>query len=349
MAKKRVLVIVTGGTISAKLVKGIWKPGKLNEKGLLKFIPELRDFAQIHSLDLFNIDSSNMQPRDWIKIAEAIKNNYLKYEGFLITHGTDTMHYTASALSFLLQSLSKPIVLTGSQIPLNQIGSDTKRNLIDSMRVITEMDMHEVLIVFNSKIFRGNRTKKFREVEFEAFENVGVLPLGVVERDIRLTGEHYYNKNKKLRFFNKLEKKVCIIKVTPGLDPKIISKLLDLGYKGIILEGFGAGNLPINENSLIPEIEKAIKKRIPIVISTQCAVGYSWVNLYECGKEALDAGAIPGHDMLSETAMIKLMWIIGNFPKKNIQQIKRLFLKDISGEISNFKTPKDKKIWDYSL
>lgn len=351
MSKKKILFIGTGGTITAKMVNNSWHPGAFNEKELLKFIPEIKNLAVIKTIDLFNIDSSNMHPKYWIKIAETIKNNYLDFDGFIITHGTDTMHYTASALSFLLQNLSKSIVLTGSQVPPHKIGSDTKRNVLDAVRVATETDMHEVMIVFNSKILRGNRSKKFREVEFEAFESIGMLPLGIIEHDIRHTGEHYRNDNKEvqLKYFDKLEEKVCIQKITPGFNPKIISELIDLGYKAIVIEGFGAGNVPIGENSLIPEIEEATKKGIPIIVSSQCSIGFSWMYLYECGKKALDAGAIPGHDMISETAMTKLMWILGNYPNYNIKQIKELFLKDLCGEVSNIRSPKEKRIWEYAL
>ena len=351
MAKKKVLLIGTGGTITAKMVNGSWKPGEFNEKELLGFIPEIKDLAAIRTVDLLNIDSTNMQPKYWLDLAKTINDNYSKYDGFIITHGTDTMHYTASALSFLLQDLSKPVVLTGSQVPVHMVGSDVRRNVLDAIRVATETDMHEVMIVFNSKILRGNRAKKFREVEFEAFESVGMLPLGIIEHDIRHTGEHYCNNNvdSRIKFFNKLEDKVCIQKLTPGFDPKIISCLVDLGYKGIVLEGFGAGNVPIDENSLIPEIKKAVDKGIPIVVSSQCAIGFSWMYLYECGKKALDAGAIPGHDMISETAMTKLMWILGNHPGYDMKKIKELFLKDVSGEVSDIRSPKEKRIWEYSL
>jgi len=351
MAKKKILFIGTGGTITAKMIDGSWKPGEFTEEELLNFIPEIKNIAEITTVIVFNTDSSNMQPKYWLKLAEIINENYLEYDGFIITHGTDTMHYTASALSFLLQNLSKPIVLTGSQVPPQQLGSDTKRNVLDAVRVATDADIHEVIIVFNSKILRGNRVKKFREVEFEAFESVGMLPLGIIEHDIRHTGEHYQNDNAdaKLKFFDKLEEKICIQKITPGFNPEIISKLIELGYKGIVIEGFGAGNVPIDENSLIPEIKNAVNKGVPIVISSQCAIGFSWMYLYECGKKALDAGAIPGHDMISETAMTKLMWILGNYPEYNIRQIKKLFLKDISGEVSDIRSPKEKRIWEYSL
>lgn len=351
MQKKNILLLGAGGTITAKMVDGCWRPGEFDAKDLFKFVPEIKDIAHITAIDLFNIDSTNIQPENWLNIAKTIKDNYKKYDGFVIAHGTDTMHYTASALSFLLQNISKPVVLTGSQVPPHQLGSDAKRNMVDSIRVAAETDMHEVMIVFNSKILRGNRAKKFREVEFEAFESIGMLPLGIIEHDIRHTGEHYCNDNvaAELNYFSKLEKSVCIQKLTPGYNPEIISKLIELGYKGIILEGFGAGNVPVADNSLIPAIKKAVKMGIPVVVSSQCAIGFSWMYLYECGKKALDAGAIPGHDMISETALTKIMWILGNYPDYDMVQIKKLFLKDVAGEVSDIRSPKEKRIWEYSL
>ena len=160
---------------------------------------------------------------------------------------------------------------------------------MDSIRVATETSIHEVMIVFNSKILRGNRVKKFREVEFEAFESIGMLPLGVIEHDIRHTNEHINNQDSELQVQGKMEPDVCLLKVTPGFSPKILSGLIESGYKGIVLEGYGAGNVPIEENSLIPQIEKATNKGVPVVVSTQCAIGYSWMYLYECGKKALEA------------------------------------------------------------
>jgi len=348
MDKKKILLIGTGGTVTAKMVNGSWRPGSFTEEDLLKFVPEVKDLAEITTVDLFSMDSSNFQPEQWVELAKLIQKNHELYDGVVITHGTDTMHYTASALSFLLQNLNFPVVLTGSQVPPHKTGSDARRNLMDAIRVASETNICEVVIVFNSKILRGNRAKKFREVEFEAFESIGMRPLGVIEHDIRLTREHLKNDRGKPKFFDKIEKMVCIIKLTPGMDPGIIRSYVDRGYKGIIIEGFGAGNVPVEKNSVVPEIGYATKKGIPVIVSTQCAIGSSWMYLYEAGRKALDAGAIPGHDMISETAMTKLMWILGNYGS-DLNMVKEIFLKDTAGEISDAKTPKEKRIWEYSL
>ncbi|MCP4760349.1 MAG: asparaginase [archaeon] len=350
MKRKNILLIGTGGTITAKNVDGVWKPGEFSEKELLNFIPEIKSIANIITISLYNIDSVCMQPKYWVEIAQTIKNNYESYDGFVITHGTDTMHYTASALSFLIQNLGKPIILTGSMIPPHKLGTDAKQNVIDAVRVATESNIHEVVIVFNRKIFRGNRTKKFRELEYNAYQSIGMLPLGIIEHNLRYSGENYNIISKKnLKIFDKIELGVCIQKITPGYNPKIISKLIEIGYKGIITEGFGSGNIPIDENSLIDEIKNATKKKIPIIVCSQCSIGFSWGGLYESGKKAIEAGAIPGYDMISESAMTKLMWILGNFPDASMDEIKILFLKDVAGETSNIQDPDQKKIWEYAF
>ncbi|WP_371804979.1 asparaginase [Candidatus Lokiarchaeum ossiferum] len=349
---KKILLIGTGGTITAKMVDGAWKPGEINEDELMNFIPEIQQLASIKTLNLFKIDSVGMQPKYWVKIAQTIKSNYKLFDGFVIIHGSDTMHYTASALSFLIQKLTKPVILTGAMVPPQEIGTDAKRNVIDSLRVATESRIHEVVIVFNGKIMRGNRTKKFRELEFDAYHSIGMSPLGLIEQSIRYTGEHY-NSNQETEtstqmplFFDNMEIEVCIQKITPGYNPEIIPKLIEIGYKGIITEGFGSGNVPIYENSLIDEIQSATQKGVPIIVCSQCAVGFSWMMIYEAGKKAMMAGSIPGYDMISETALTKLMWILGNFPKATIQEITDLFLTDVAGEISEIKNPEYKRVWE---
>lgn len=170
---------------------------------------------------------------------------------------------------------------------------------------------------------------------------------GIVEHDIRLTGEHFKKSGKRPKLYGEIEDKVCLLKLHPGLDPKIIDNILDMGYEGLILEGFGAGNVPIKGNSFLPSIKKAIHNNVPVVVSTQCAIGCSWMYLYECGKRALDIGAIPGYDMISETALVKLMWVLAQ--TNNMKKIKKMMLSDIGGEISDIRFPKEKRIWEYSL
>ncbi len=348
---KRVLLIGTGGTISAKKVDNAWKPGLFTEKELLETIPEIADLAEINTINLFNIDSVCMQPKYWVEIAQLIAKEYKNYDGFVLTHGTDTLHYTASALSFLLQNLAKPVVLTGSMVPSHQLGTDARWNLVDAIRVAVETAIHEVIIVFNHKILRGNRTKKFREIEFDAYQSIGMPPIGIIEQNIRYSGTPYMSRDPStpLQVYNAMEIEVCIQKITPGYNPTIIPKLIEIGYKGIITEGFGSGNVPISENSLIEEIQHATAKNVPVIVCSQCAIGFSWMDLYEAGKKALEANAIPGYDMISETTMTKLMWILGNFPNADQDKIKSLMLQNFAGEISDLKSPREKRLWEYAF
>lgn len=349
--KPKLLLIGTGGTITAQKVQESWSPGKVSEKDLLRRVPEITQIADLETINLFNIDSVCMQPKYWVDIAKTIEKNYSAFDGFVITHGTDTLHYTASALSFLMQNLSKPVVLTGSMVPAHVLGTDALRNLVDAVRVAAETHIHEVVIVFNRKILRGNRTKKFREVEFDAYQSIGMQPIGILEQDIRFSGIDYYthSSDQKPVFYHQIEMEVCIQKITPGFHPKILTKLIDLGYRGIITEGFGSGNVPYYENSLVDEIAATVMRGIPVIVCSQCAIGFSWMDLYESGKMALDAGAIPGYDMISETALTKLMWILGNFPSLQMEEIRQKMLQDVAGEISNIKSPKEKRAWEYAF
>ncbi len=330
--KAKVFVIGCGGTISAKPREKAWRPGDLTASEILREIPHIGRLANIEIMDLFRIDSSNMQPENWATLAQTIFLNLEEHDGIVITHGTDTMHYTAAAISFMIQDLNKPIIFTGSQFALSQIGSDAIRNLFDSIRVAAEADLAESAIVFNGKILRGNRSKKFRELEFDAFDSVGMGPLGVIENTIRLSGEQIKRNGKKPKLANGIEPNVYSIKIHPGFNPKIIEAMINNGTKGFVLEGFGAGNVPTEERTLIPYIKRAVNSGIPVVITTQCILGTSWVYLYDVGRKALEAGGIPSFDMLNEVALVKLMWVLRQ--TKNMKKIKEMMLKNYCGEIT---------------
>ena len=342
--KSKVFLIGCGGTISAKSRKNAWKPGELTESEILKEIPHLNRIAEIGAMDLFRVDSSNMQPENWATLAQTIFLKLEEYDGIVITHGTDTLHYSAAAMSFMIQDLNKPILFTGSQFALSQIGSDARRNLFDAVRVAAEADLAESAIVFNGKILRGNRSKKFREVEFDAFDSVGMGPLGIVENTIRLNGEQIKRSGKKPKLANGIEPNVYLIKLHPGFNPKIVETMINNGTKGFVLEGFGAGNVPTEERTVIPYIKRAVDSGIPVVITTQCTLGTSWVYLYDVGRKALEAGGIPSFDLLNEVALVKLMWVLKQ--TKDMKKIKEMMLKNYCGEITpEMRTIKQKPLY----
>jgi len=342
--KPKIAVIGCGGTISAAYTSGgVWKPGEMTEVELLKYIPHLGQIASIQPMDLFRDDSSNMQPEHWATLAQSIYLKLNEADGIVVTHGTDTMHYTAAAISFMIQSLNKPIVFTGAQFTLSQIGSDGIRNMFDAVRVAAEANVTESIIVFNGKIIRGNRAKKFREVEFDAFGSIGMDPLGRVENSIILTGEQIKRGGGKPVLSNKLETNVSLLKIHPGFNPQLIETMIDYGVRGFVLEGYGAGNVPTGKRSVLPCIKRAVDSGIPVVITTQCTLGTSWVYLYDVGKKALDAGGIPGFDLLSETAVVKLMWVLGQ--TNNLKKVKKMMHKNYCGEITPEMRTIEQKTW----
>lgn len=347
--KPKVLLIGTGGTLSAKIVNGAWKPGELKTDEILKLAPEVAEHVQLKTTSLLRIDSSNMQPEMWLTLAQIIHYELPNYDGIVVTHGTDTMQYSAAAISFLLQKLNVPIVFTGSQVAPGEIGSDARRNLIDSIRVASMGDVAESVIVFNGKIFRGNRTKKLRELDYDAFMCVGMPPLGKVEQTVNFTGEQFPRSHKKKpELINKLETDVALLKIYPGFEPTIIDNLINKGVKGFVIEGFGAGNVPTEKRSIIPSIKNATKSDIPVVITTQCSLGSSWAYLYEVGVKAIEAGALPGYDILSETALVKLMWVLGQ--TNDLKRVKKMMLTNYAGEITpGMKKIDHKSLWELKM
>ena len=308
--------------------------------------------ADIEGEMLFNLDSTNMQPHHWSEIAEEIGKQYDKYDGFVITHGTDTMQYTASALSFMLQNLNKPVVLTGSVKAIGE-GSDAKQNLIDSV-VVACSNIREVCIVFHGKIIKGCKARKitneatkitnekldvFSSINYREFNLLDHLAgelIGKLEHNgtIRIAFDNGRDAPKpkgKLNVMPKIDSAdVLMMKLYPGLNPAMFDLLT--GFKCIIIEAYGPGNIPFMENSLIEKIGMLTKKGIPVFIATQNAFGEVDMTLYEVGQKAMKVGAIPCNDMTSEAAIVKLMWVMGNFGR-DAKTIKKMMLKDFVGEI----------------
>lgn len=341
MGKGKILLIISGGTIGMKPdEKGILKPSK--DKELIKLFPQLKEIASYDVEYFANIDSSDMQPEMWSQLAELIFLNYDKYKAFVITHGTDTMTYTAAALSFALQGLAKPVILTGSQIPASIIGSDAHTNLINAFKVAAyeKIPIPEVCIVFGLVILRGNRAIKKSERDLNAFEisnteQIGLLGRIMLDVQIYPYAIHKVNKNNPLQLFNKFEKRVLPLKLYPGLSPSYLQSIIESlkDCRGIVLEAFGAGNVPdYAENSLIPIIRKATDKGIPVVTTTQCPGGSANLTLYELGYKALLAGAISAYDMTSETTIVKLMWALTQ--TSDLNEIRKIMQHNYAGEIS---------------
>lgn len=300
---------------------------------LLAAVPELQQIADIDAFQLTNLDSVEMKPENWIAIAEKIYDLYDEYEGFVVVHGTDTMVYTASALSFLLTNLGKPVIFTGSQIPLSSpLGSDARNNLIYSFRYAL-MDIAEVCIFFGTSLLRANRTKKISGFDINAFGTFSQDPLGHAGVRLNLTKEGVRRSNARPVLRKNIVTEVYLLKIYPGMSPEIIDRIVDMGYKGIVLESFGTGNIPIGEKSLIPPIKRAIEKGVAIVVTSQCEYGYT-EDIYPSGRLLKKMGAVLAYDMTVEAALVKLMWVLGN--AHTPREIKDLMYTLIANEFSSF-------------
>lgn len=341
--KGRVLMIYTGGTIGmlpkepdnplSPLVPTNWEK-------LKKFIPVLERLPldiKLHEMRL--IDSSDMNPDYWIDIARVIRDNYEEFDGFVILHGTDTMTYTATALSFLLENLNKPVILTGSQLSISQPRSDAVQNLVTSLIIVAPKTFDlplipEVCIYFNNVILRGNRTRKVSSSGYAGFTTPSYPPLGEVSEHIKINTKVIRKPPTEKFFINEnLEKNVVLFNIFPGISPKILNSVFSIeGLKGVILGTYGAGNAPTNEDFL-KEVEKAIsEKNLAIVNITQCLQGMVEMGLYDASATLLRLGVISGVDMTPEAAMVKMMFLFGQ--GCNIETVKEQMQKDLRGEQS---------------
>lgn len=330
--KKKICFIYCGGTIGmVKNENGLLAPAA-DLQDLLALVPGINNLADFDFKFVANVDSTNMHPGIWKKLALVIYENYNKYDGFVVAHGTDTMAYTASALSFTLQNLSKPVVLTGAQKPIFDLASDAQNNLINAAKTAL-LGIPEVCIVFGTKILRGNRAQKRSESKLNAFWSPVALPLGCIALEPEIYAERVcHPKEGELKYLPDFESEVMFYQIFPGLRPKYIEMAIDSGVRGIVLNSYGAGNVPGGDFSLIPAINKANKAGIPVVIATQCVEGSAKMFLYEAGGAALEAGAISAFDMTSEAAVTKLMWILAQ--TKNLEEIKEMMQTNFCGEIT---------------
>ena len=340
MKKPSVLLIYTGGTIGMMqdVRTGELKP--FNFKALTKQIPELEKFdINLSSISFKNpIDSSNMHPRVWIELATIIKENYSKYDGFVILHGSDTMSYTASALSFMLENLSKPVILTGSQLPIGIIRTDGKENLITAIEIASAQKnnkpiVSEVCVYFEYKLYRGNRTYKYNSAHFDAFKSPNYPALAEAGVDIQYNEIALLKPSKKaLSVHLKLENDIAVLKLFPGLSKKITLAILNtIGVKAVIIESFGAGNAS-TEEWFIAALKKAIDNGVIIYNVTQCSEGKVIQGKYETSSALKKIGVIGGADITFESAIAKLMYVLGK--KSPLAKSKLLLESNLRGEIS---------------
>jgi len=340
--RPNVLIIYTGGTIGMvqNPLTGAHEP--LNFDHLISHVPELRNVSVNFNTVQFNppLDSSNMNPELWAELAHLIVDNYKKYDGFVVLHGTDTMAYTASALSYMLQNLSKPVILTGSQLPIGVLRTDGKENLITSIEIAASKDrinqpmVPEVCIYFQGSLLRGNRSKKLSSEEFHAFTSPNYPALARVGVHVTWAHHHinYSNPTRKLHPFFKMGTEVAVLKLFPGISQTTVNAILHIpGVRGIVLETFGAGNAMTYDWFLLM-LGETVKRGVTIVNVTQCLGGAVEMGIYETGNRLSQAGVISSGDMTLEATVVKLMFLLG----QNLSQseVEKRMQQSIAGEIS---------------
>jgi L-asparaginase len=340
--KQSILIIYTGGTI------GMREDPKTKTLSPMKFELIQEEIPELHKLG-FNIesvtfhppiDSANITPEIWIELAKTIKNNYSKYDGFVILHGTDTMAYTASALSYMLENLDKPVIMTGSQLPIGILRTDGKENIITAIQIAAAQKegkaiVPEVCIYFNSHLFRGNRTTKEDSQQFSAFTSHHYPKLAVAGVDIRYNYEKInYPLSKGILSINtSIDDNVIVLKIFPGINRKYFEAVLALpGLKGIILESYGSGNMPTFP-WVFESIRKATLEGIVFMNVSQCPGGQVKMGYYETSRELKEAGVVSGKDITVEAAVTKLMFLLGQ--QLSVAEVKAYLAQNLSGEVEN--------------
>ncbi|NLI35336.1 MAG: type I asparaginase [Bacteroidales bacterium] len=337
-----VLLIYTGGTIGMIENPETGALENFNFDHLMSHVPELKRFNYRIASYQFDppIDSSDMEPNLWIKLVKIINYNYDYYDGFVILHGTDTMSYTASALSFMLENLSKPVILTGSQLPIGVLRTDGKENLITSIEIAAAKDeegntmVPEVCIFFENHLLRGNRTTKINAENFNAFQSFNYPPLAVAGIHIKYDTSlvRHPDNSKPFKPHYVLDPNVVVLTLFPGIQREIVASLLKVkGLKAVVLKTYGSGNAP-QLKWLIGELNEAHKRGIVIVNITQCSLGSVEMSRYETGMHLLQTGVICGYDSTMESALTKLMFLLGH--KLNYQEVRKAMLSDLAGEIT---------------
>ena len=332
---KSILLLATGGTIaSGEAVKGTGLNPQLTSQDILGYINEHAPGYSVSYEDLFSLDSSNIQPEEWQAIAQKVYDNIDKYDGIVITHGTDTMAYSAAALSFMLRNVKKSVVITGSQLPISNPTTDAKTNLYTAIAAV-ENDITGVTVAFNRKIINGTRAVKVSTMGFDAFESVNCPYMGQIFADgmrIKQNRTIDFDGSEETKLYKDLCTDVFLLKLVPGTKPELFDAIADMGYKGIVIEAFGSGGIHYLNRDLLEKIKTLIARGIVVVVCSQCLYEKSDLSIYQVGRQIMDKGVISGLDMTTEAIVTKLMWALGQ--AKTSEGVKEIFAENIAGEVS---------------
>lgn len=341
--KSNILLIYTGGTIGMKHDPETQTLVPFNFEQILEEVPELRKF--VHTIDTHSfyppIDSSDIEPEFWVELANLIGEKYNQYDGFVILHGTDTMSYSASALSFMLENLEKPVIFTGSQLPIGMLRTDGKENLISSIEIAAAKDQKgralvpEVCVYFESQLYRGNRTTKFNAENFRAFRSSNYPCLAEAGIHIKYNTpfiNYPLDWGRELKVNTALDTNISILRIFPGISEQVVKSALSVpGMRALILETYGSGNAP-TKGWLLDFLKGAIERGVIILNITQCMAGSVDMDAYATGILLKKMGVISGYDSTTEAAVVKLFFLLGN--TNDNHKVKEELLENLRGEIT---------------
>lgn len=327
---KDILFIATGGTIASKKSENGLKP-QIKPDELLTYIPQVKKVCRVHVEQLLNLDSSNIEPVHWKMMVESIQGNYEQYDGFVIAHGTDTMAYTAAALSYMIQNSQKPIVITGSQKPINMDITDAKTNLLDSFVYASDAKSQGVQIVFDGKVIAGTRAKKVRSKSYNAFSSIDFPSLAVIQDMNIMRYIPMIPYEDKVRFYTRMNDNIFLLKLIPGIRPEILPFIFE-HYDAIVIESFGVGGIPHSIRDAFCKLCEEHPDKI-IIMATQVAHEGSDMTVYEVGNEMKTmCNFLETYDMTLESAIAKTMWMSANVDWKRFDR-EDIFYKNINYDV----------------
>ena len=329
---KKILLIATGGTIASKYTESGLSP-QLTAEELLSYIPDAKDFCTIDTVQPFSLDSTCVSAHHWTELAQLIEKKYEFYDGFVIRHGTDTMAYTAAALSYLIQNNRRPIVITGAQKPIDLPITDARANLLDSLRFASHERAHGISIVFGGKVIAGTRAKKEFSKSYNAFSSINYPDIASIHDDrIIFYIDDKDHSTKPLKFYHDMNERIFLLKLIPGIDGNVLDVLAD-SYDGLIIESFGVGGLPnYGDNSFLDALREWVSAGKLVCMATQVTHEGSDMSVYQVGKVIKDSFPIlESYDMTLEASVTKMMWVLGQ--TDNTEQRKELFYTTINHDL----------------